>query len=442
MKLTRLAAFSLSFFVGRAALAEGPTVPPPAPPVVIAPTGPVKKLDLGTYLGDVGRGNWEIAAARAGATAAQAQIAVAKVFPDPFVTAGLQQVDITRQPNPTATVLSLTLPLQVGGQRSARINVAEAGAVAALADVEDTLRLLRAQAANAYVDALHARLILDRKKRTQASLERLVGVNEVRLKAGDVAETSFIQSRVEAQQFAAQVIAGEGDVRVADLALLVLLGRTMPSPAPTLELGGDLAAASRKSFVVDALVKDAIAHRPDLRASQSRLEQTRRQISLARANRIPDITLSAYWQHNFPFNGVVPFPSSDFLGTTVAVPLPFSRVYRGELDAAYAGEIQSDAMTRALIQRVEIEVRQALIQYDAGAGRVKVYVDGGVLADADSVLDRSFYNYQRGGASFVEVLVAQRTVNDVYLSYYGAITDAAHALVALEQAVASTDIPF
>lgn len=409
---------------------------------VAAADGTTKKLTLGSYLGDVARGNWELAAQRAGATAAEAQIAVAKTFPDPAITTGLQQLDVTGQPNPTATLLALTLPIQIGGQRGARIDVATDGARAAQADVEDALRVLRGQAANAYVDALHGRLIVDRKKRTQASLERLVGVNEVRLKAGDVPETVFIQSRVEAQQFAAQVLAAEGEVRVFDLALLVLLGKAMPTPAPTLDLDGDLAATAKKSFVADALVQDALSRRPDLRAAQIRLAQARHGISLARANRVPDITLAAYWQHNFPVSGSTPFPSSDWIGGTVTIPIPFSRVFRGELDAAYAGEIQNDSLTRALALRVEIEVRQALAQYDAAAARVKVYVAGGVLADADSVLDRSFYNYQRGGASFVEVLVAQRTVNDVYLSYYDAIADAAHALVALEQAVASGDVPF
>jgi cobalt-zinc-cadmium efflux system outer membrane protein len=398
-------------------------------------------MTLTSYLAEVARGNWELAAQRAGATAAEAQIAVAKVFPDPSITAGLQQFDVTGQPNPTGTMLALSVPLQIGGQRGARIDVATDGASAARADVEDTLRLLRADAANAYVDDLHARLIVDRKKRTQASLERLVGVNEVRLKAGDVPETVFVQSRVEARQFAVQVLAGEGEVRVLDLALLVLLGKSMPTPAPALELEGDLAATANKSFTADALVKDALERRPDLRAAKARLGQARHGISLARANRVPDITLSAFWQHNFPVSGPGGYPASDWLGGTVTIPIPFSLVYRGELDAAYAGEVQNDALTRALAQKIETEVRQALAQYDAAAARVKVYA-GGVLTDADSVLDRSFYNYQRGGASFVEVLVAQRQVNDVYLGYYDAIADAAHALVALERAVSSGEVPF
>lgn len=411
-----------------------------APPS--APAAMTLRYSLPSYLQEVARGNLDLAALRMNAPIAQGQIGMAKTFPDPLLTGGLQQVDVTGQGNPTATIVALTVPLQIAGQRGARVAVAEAGAQATNAEIEDALRLLRGAAANAYIDALHARLILDRKRRTLASLERLVNVNEVRLRAGDVGEVVLVQSRVEAQQFRAQVIAAEGDVRSADLSMLLLLGRGGIADGPaTLDLAGDLAVASEHTFSGPSLVADALQRRPDLKAAQRRLDQARNQIGLARANRVPDIALGATWQHNFPLSGTFAQPTSDLLGGTLTIPLPFSRVYRGELDVAYGSELQSQWFTRSVTVRIESEVRQALVYYETAAARVKVYISGGVLADADSVLDKSLFNYQRGGATFVEVLVAQRTVNDVYLSYYDAIASAAHALVALEQAVASADLP-
>ena len=406
---------------------------PPAPPAL--------RLSLGSYLQAVAKGNLDLAATRVNASIAQAQIAVAKWFPDPSLTGGLQQIDVRGPGNPTGTVLALTVPLQIGGQRGARVDVAEAGALATNAEIEDALRLLRGAAANAYVDGLYARLVVDRKKRTLASLERLVSVNEIRLKAGDVGEAVLVQSRVEAQQFRAQVIASEGDVRAADLTLLYFMGRAGGTGGANLELAGGLEGAAEHTFSAESLLAGAMERRPDMVAARRRLDQAQRQISLARANRIPDIALGAVWQHNFELSGPYAAPTGDLLGGTLTIPLPFSRVYRGELDAAYGGELQNQWLTRSVAVRVETEVRQALVAYETAAARVKVYTGGGVLADADSVLEKSFFNYQRGGATFVEVLVAQRTVNDVYLSYYDAMASAAHALVALEQAVASGDLP-
>ena len=78
--------------------------------------------------------------------------------------------------------------------------------------------------------------------------------------------------------------------------------------------------------------------------------------------------------------------------------------------------------------------------YEAAAARVKLYT-GGVLSDADQVLEKTLYNYKRGGATLVEVLVAQRTDNDAHLAYFDALSDAARALVAVQQAAGTWDMP-
>ncbi|HEX7664225.1 MAG TPA: TolC family protein, partial [Polyangiaceae bacterium] len=102
---------------------------------------------------------------------------------------------------------------------------------------------------------------------------------------------------------------------------------------------------------------------------------------------------------------------------------------------------QAVAGERASEVRVESEVRDALSHYQAANARVKLYT-GGMLSDADKVLEKTLYNYTRGGATLVEVLVAQRTDNDVYLAYYGALADAAHALIGLEEAGGIWDVDF
>jgi cobalt-zinc-cadmium efflux system outer membrane protein len=67
---------------------------------------------------------------------------------------------------------------------------------------------------------------------------------------------------------------------------------------------------------------------------------------------------------------------------------------------------------------------------------------GGVLSDADRVAEATFYSYQRGGASLLEVLDSERTVNEVYLDYYQALSEHAKALVAVEASANLWDIHF
>ncbi|WP_394847154.1 TolC family protein [Pendulispora brunnea] len=406
------------------------------PGVVSAEPEGTSRFNLAGYLQEVAKGNLELVAQRTNVTIAQAQLGIAKVFPNPQLTGGLLQYDISKKDNPTATTVQLAVPLELGGKRSSRISVAESGVSVAQADTEDFLRLLRAAAANAYIDSLHARLVLERKRRTLASLESLVAVNTQRLRVGDIGEALLVQSRVEAQQFRAQVISAEGDVRATDLALVGFMGNAAaPHMRHALDLGGDLRAAENANFDVEGLVRHAMAQRPDLRSAKRRVALARSVVDLTHANRVIDVTLGANWQHNFATSGTTNLPASDWLGGTLSVPLPFSRVYRGDLDAAYAAETQSNTIARAAEIHVEVEVRQAVARYQAASSRVKLYTQD-VLSDADKVLEKTLYNYQRGGATLVEVLVAQRTVDDVYLSYYDALTDSAHTLVEVQQASA------
>jgi cobalt-zinc-cadmium efflux system outer membrane protein len=407
----------------------------------VAPAGVEEHVTFRDYLAEVGRGNLDLVTQRLSVSIAEAQLDVARVFPDPMLTAGLQQYDVTRKGNPTETLVNISVPLEIGGQRGARVALADASLNATRADLLDFLRGLRATAADAYIDALHTRSVLDRRKQTLDSLEQLVLVNQERSRAGAIGEVEVIQSRVEANQFRAEVFEAEGGVRSADIALLSLLGAGAPAHLDRrLRLEGDLHRAAERHFDVGTLVRAALERRPDLVAARRRIVAADRQVDLASANRVIGLGVGATWQHNFAVTEP-PLPASDFLGATVTVPLPFSRIYRGELDVAYASRRQAEAAAKGTSVRVEAEVREAIARYEAAAARVRLYA-GGVLADADSVLVKTLYNYQRGGATLVEVLVAQRTDNDVYLSYYDSLADAAHALVAVEQASGSWDVEF
>jgi len=405
---------------------------------------------LDTFLAAVARENVPLAAKRFDIDVADAQISIAKVFPDPQLTLGLLQYDVTKQGNPTATIVQLAVPVQVGGQRGARVAVAEAGTQVARAEFEDALRNVRADAADAFVDALHARLLRTRKQRTLASLTKLVLVNEERLRAGDVGEATVIQSRVEANRFRASELEAEGLVRIRDAALRGFLGRAsalddLPAGADRaglLNVEGDLEKAAQIQFSLADLLPKALQIRPDLRAAKQRKTQADAAFQLADRNRVVDVTLGATWQHNFAVNnGPAPFPASDFLGGTVTVPLPFSRLRRGELTAASASAQQAVWSVQGAEIGAVTELRQAVAAHDAAAARVRLFT-GGVLADADKVLEKTLFNYQRGGATLVEVLVAQRTVDEVYIDFYEALAAAGHAAVAVDRASGTQALRF
>ena len=394
-------------------------------------------MRLDAYLVLVGRSNLELASQKLSVPIADAQIAVARVFPEPVLSGGLAAIDISGKGAPTAWDIGLSQTIEIGGKRGARVDVATQQKSGAQADLDDFFRNLRANATNDFIDALHNRMVVERKSQTLANLERLVKVNDERLRAGDIGQVALIQSRVEAQRFHGEVLAAQGDAEVARLALGLRIG----SPAEKqVDPIGDLRIPTR-SFELQALLEQAHKLRPDLRSKGAALEAAKARLDLAHANRWEDLTLSGGFLRTLPGTGAFTQPAYNSLSAGLSIPLPLARIYRGELDAAQAGVTQAEYSLRQAQLVVETDVRQALARYDASVQRVQVY-RGGILADADKVAEATLYSYQHGSATLLEVLDSQRTVNEVYLAYFDALSDYAKALVAVETTSGLWDVRF
>jgi len=159
-------------------------------------------------------------------------------------------------------------------------------------------------------------------------------------------------------------------------------------------------------------------------------------------NLIPDLSVSGSYSHLGTGTGGFSQPPDNTLGASLSLNLPFSRLrHRGELEAAQATHTQAELQLHSTQLQVEQEVRDAYSRYQAAVQRLNLY-RGGMLKDADRVLEARLYAYQRGGATLLEVIDAQRTSAEVYLAYSQALSDHAHALVTLELASAIWDVSF
>jgi outer membrane protein TolC len=118
----------------------------------------------------------------------------------------------------------------------------------------------------------------------------------------------------------------------------------------------------------------------------------------------------------------------------VSIPVPFMSVAnRGELRGARHAADRAELQVRAAEARVESEVRQAFTRYELARARAAQYSDE-LLADAEKVLAGRLYSYQRGNEPLIEVLLAQRAADEIYLAAYEAIGESLKALVALQDA--------
>ena len=398
-------------------------------------------VSFADYVTEVLRSNLDLAAQRSNIAISQAAVTTASARPDWSLDVGVPGADLSNHGFPLTTSVGLTVPVELGGKRGARMRAATTDVSSTTADYEDAVRQLRATAANAFVNALGARQILQSKTKSLAQLDRIVNVNQERLRVGDIGEIELAQSRVERDQFKADVISAESDVYGADLAAAQQLGNPdklgtqMPFPTGSIEI-------PTRTFDLDQLVSHALQVRSDVVSSFRVIKAADERIKLARANLIPDVAVNGSFSHTGAGSGDFLQQPDNTISGGVSLNLPISRrLHPGELEAARATRSQAELQLRSAQLKVEVEVRDAYERYQSSAQRLNVFRSG-LLRDADRVLEARLYAYQRGGATLLEVIDAQRKSADVYLAYSQALMDHAHALVTLEEAAATWDVSF
>ena len=399
------------------------------------------QLTFSEYVNEVLRSNLDLAVQHGNIAIAQAAITSAAARPDWSFDVGVPGADLSNEGFPTTTSVGLTVPVELGGKRGARMRTATADVSTTTSDYEDAVRQLRATAADGFVDALGARDVLQSKNKSLAQLDQIVNVNQERLRVGDIGEIELVQSRVERDQFRADVISAQSDVYTADLAAAQQLGNPdklgaqMPIPVGSLEI-------PTRTFDLDQLISHALQHRSDVLSRIRAIKAADERIKLAKANLVPDVDLGISFFHTGSGSGDFQQNPDNTISGGASVNLPFSRLrHPGELEAARATRTQAEFQLRAVQLKVEAEVRDAYERYQASAQRLNVYRSG-LLRDADRVLEARLYAYKRGGTTLLEVIEAQRKSADVYLAYAQALTDHAHALVKLEEAAATWDVSF
>ncbi|MGD9756021.1 MAG: TolC family protein [Comamonas sp.] len=430
LSLKRLALLLATLGLGGTALAQAA-----APPAAAG-------LRFSDYLSAVEQHSLDLQSQQQNVVSARAGVGIAGIRPDPQLSLGAAREQVNSGlPRPQNRTYELSMELETGGKRSARIRAARSQVRLAEAGVEGFRTQLFSDAAQDFTQACRDRQALERKEQTLNALSDVVKANEVRRKAGDVGTVEWRQSRVERDQFQADVTQARADAQTSRLALSVPLGRRILEIFGSDELQCDFQPfANDKS--IDVLVTQALHVRSDVRVAQATLDNARDNAGLAQANRWVNPTLAV---------GLTAIPAtsagvdakgnvfdannrSRMLSVSVSVPIPFSRLNRGEVLQAEAIVTQAMLGLQQSQHKAEADVRSAYFRFAAAQENVERYRSN-VLADAQRVLESIRLSYRHGQASLLELLSAQRSADDAYLGYLQANADLAKATVDLQLSI-------
>jgi cobalt-zinc-cadmium efflux system outer membrane protein len=387
--------------------------------------------------------NWDLLAARSSLDSATAQLLVVKEFPNPNASAATARIGESENGTPVGngiwarnydTIFAVNQLIEIGGKRRDRQGAARAGILGAKARFLDAKRLLDQGVTKAYAAALltgeNERIL--RESAGYMQHERQIA--ETRFNAGDLADSDLKQIQVAAGQYDLQVKAAEAASTQARIAVEILLGINRPQgnwhPADTLDQACR-APEPKSGWQTNALRPDVLAAQMDLRAAAENLK-------LQKAERIPDPTVSLQFEHNPPGGG----PPTDTVGFGVSFPLPIWNLNKGNIDAARASVDQSNLALAKLRAQMDGDLISAEAAHDEAAERLKNYQDH-IRPQADSARASVIFKFDKGGATLVDLLEAERSDNDVRIATAQAMADTvstAADLSAAQTTLTETDL--
>ena len=374
------------------------------------------------------RQNFDLLLAKYGIEFSKGQQITARLFPNPVASLGMVSSPVQGRTLGNSGQLSPQIQqlFELAGKRGYRIESAEFGIQSAEAAFEDAVRQLSFAAKDAYyrTQLARRRLVLAEENRDRFS--RILDVNTIRFKKGYIAEVDLIRIRLQFIDFQSQVIQAVQEAQSARSDLRQLL---RASPATELELTTEL-DFKRVDPDIAKLRAVAIDARPDVRTKRLTLSQREAELRLAKAYRIPDVTLGA----GYAVQGAHGPDNSNQMAFSLGVPLPLFNRNQGGIMQAEAAMQAAGADLGKTLNQVENQVDVAYRNLLESRRLVEAFL-GGVLDDARATFTIAERAYERGGVTLIDLLDAARTSRTIQQNYIEALFNYQRNVIQLESAV-------
>jgi cobalt-zinc-cadmium efflux system outer membrane protein len=330
-------------------------------------------------------------------------------------------------------------PLETGGKRARRLEVASRALDRARAETAERKRQLALEVRQRWAEALNARdrlAVLAEATRINGEMLRLVAA---RVDAGDAAPLERDLLSIEVNRLEVDRLLLEA----RDRAALLDLRRTgaIPDGAATLPRASPLPLAMPPRA---DLLRLALDVRPDLSALRAAEEHARSAVALAEAEGAPDIAASARYgfrnatldQRGFDSAGaLVPIRDRDsVLSFGVSVPLFTRRRNQGNVEAAVARSREAALRSEYLAAAIPAEVEAALLKWQAAVSALS-QLERSVLGQAEKNLEVIRQAWRLGQLRLIDVLNEQRRLTELQQARVEAQTEVLKTAADLAHAV-------
>lgn len=374
--------------------------------------------------------NPDLLAARQELEIARARVVKARYLNqfNPQVEAGASQAHFQFSPggNEAQPAASVSLELEVAGQRGKRIEEADQNLARAGANVADAERRTKARAEYAFYQAVYLRQRLELMQQIEDLNLRLRDASMVRFHSGETPKLEANLAAVRYDQSRRTTLLARRDYENGLRAVQRVLGML---PRGAIELSGSLSHHAPEVEPERAL-QLAMVNRPDLRAHDYEIKRITADVALTRRLIIPNPIITGFAERTAD----APGQFIRVLGGSVGFSIPLFDHKQAELTALH-GQLRRASYERTAVRlTIEQQVRDALAAYDAAREVVQLFESDAVgrIQESFGLIEGS---YSAGKTGLIELIVAENDLVATDSSYLDALWDCEVARIGVEAAV-------
>jgi len=333
------------------------------------------------------------------------------------------KLDLTAGPrqgteNSVDVEVGLEIPLELGRRRDKRVALARAGMEREKHTIGDVRRLAIAAAVGAYYRVLQAEagLRLARDRKTLA--EELLRIARERHLAGDAAKFEVNLTQTEVSRAESDIAAAQGRTASVRTGLARTLGL---SSGAELRIVGDI---RERSFFDTLRSGPAPAERADIQAAEADVEASRAALSLAEAERMPDLAFRLSYKREADENIA--------LGG-IAISLPFLNPRPGLVQEARMQKQRAQITAELRRAAMSAEIEGARQAYDAAIEAVRWIEAEGLPRQQENEALAS-EGYRAGKINLTTLLQVRREALEMGRNYLERLGEAAVAGIELVSA--------
>lgn len=306
--------------------------------------------------------------------------------------------------------VELSQMIRTAGKRRKRVEMGKTSKEISILEFEDLLRSLKTELRKSIYGYTYLNTLSSILNRQLESLTGLTRSWRQQVEKGNLPKTELL--RLQAALFEVENEYNELGIELNEHKKNIRVLLNLP-PGYELEVTSDIHKLMiPEEIQLGKLIDRSTQSRPDVRTSELRSLFYKKEMAYEKAQRVPDISLSAVYDR---YGGVW----KDFVGFGISFDIPVFNRNKGNIEAARLGSEQNHYLATQQINLISNEITIAFDNYTQAYGFYKKMESNSILKELDMMYDvyiQSLMNRNISMVEFIDFMEAYKNNKQTFLN--------------------------